>query len=151
MNLQKVIQSEIAASMKARDTDKLSVLRMVKAAFTNYMIEKRKESLTEEEVNGILQKQIKQRQESYENFIKGSRNDLATKEKKEIDILVQYLPKPLEERDLMAIVDKAIEESQATGKHDMGKVMKLVMAKVQGRSDGKAVSAMVVRGLERKT
>lgn len=143
MNLQETISKDLVQSMKSKDADRLSTLRLVKSALTNAAIEKKKDALTDEEVLAVIQKQVKQRHESLENFQKGNRTDLANKEKKEIEILSSYLPKPFSPQELEAMVRKAIEQSQAKTKADLGKVMKVIMPQLQGRADGKQVTDLL--------
>ena len=138
------IDRELVAAMKAKDAEKVSALRMVKAAFGNYIIEKKKEKLEDADAVAILQKQVKQRHESFESFEKAGRKDLAEKEKKEIDILQAYLPKQMPEEELKALAQKAIADAGATTKADAGKVMKDLMPRVQGKADGKRVNAIVM-------
>lgn len=143
MSLQETISKDLVQSMKNKDADRLSTLRLVKSALTNAAIEKKKDALTDEEVLAVIQKQVKQRHESLENFQKGNRTDLANKEKKEIEILSSYLPKPFSPQELEAMVRKAIEQSQAKTKADLGKVMKVIMPQLQGRADGKQVTDLL--------
>ena len=147
MGLSETIQNDLKSAMKSQEIQKLSALRMVKAALTNFMIEKKKEQLTDGEVLEILQKQVKQRRESYESYAKGNRQDLAEKEKKEIEILERYMPKPLTDEELKALAQKAIAACQAKSKADLGKVMKELMPAIRGRAEGKRVNELVLQEL----
>lgn len=137
------LDDDLKEAMKKKDSIKVSTLRMVKAAIQNMTIEKRTESLEDGDILKIISKQIKQREDSIEQFTKGQRSDLAEKETAELEILKMYLPPPLSGDELIAITKEAITEVGAQSKKDMGKVMKIVMEKVKGRADGKAVSQIV--------
>ncbi len=143
MGLDQKIEEELVTSMKAKDMEKTGVLRMVKAALTNYKIEKKKEKLEDSEVLEVLQRQAKQRKESLESFEKAGRNDLAEKERKELMVLQAYMPKELTDEEITAFAKKAIQESGAAVKADIGKVMKLLMPNVKGRADGKKVNEIL--------
>ena len=101
--------------------------------------------VTDGEVATVVSKAIKQRQDSVEQFRAGGREDLATKEQAEIDLFRKYMPKQLDEAEIEALATKAIAESGATGKADLGKVMKVLMPQVKGKADGKLVNAVVGR------
>lgn len=109
----------------------------------NVAIAKKKAKLDDNEVIGVVRKQIKARQESIEQFKKGNRQDLADKEGKELEILKVYLPKELPQDEINKIIAEAISSTQATGPQDMGRVMKEVMEKVAGQADSKVVSDLV--------
>ena len=143
MSLENQIKQDIVTAMKAKDRLKLGTLRMVKAAMTNYSIEQKKEQLADSDLITILQKQVKQRRDSIDSFKKAGRQDAADKEEKEMGILQSYLPKQLSEDELKALVQAAIGETGAAGKADVGKVMKALMPKVQGKAEGKLVSQIV--------
>jgi len=101
------------------------------------------DELTDDEIHAVIQKAVKQRRESIEQYKKAGREDLVEKEQRELEILEAYLPKPLTQEELEAIVEEAIKEVQATSLKDMGKVMKVVMPKVRGRADGRVVNELV--------
>ena len=144
MNLSQKIESDFIVAMKAKDSDKVSVLRMVKSALGNYKIEKRKENLEDAEVLEVLQRQAKQRKESLESFEKAGRSDLLEKEKREFAILQQYLPKELTDEEIRAFAVKAVTASGAKTKAELGKVMKELMPNVKGKADGKRVNEIVM-------
>ena len=129
--------------MLARDADRLSVLRMLKSAIGYAQIERTNENLTDAELITIVQKEVKKRRDSFEQFEKGGRPELAEKEKKEAAILESFLPQALSPEDLEALVRATILELGATSKKEMGPVIKAVQAKAAGRADGKSVSALV--------
>jgi uncharacterized protein YqeY len=137
------IAADLKASMLARDAEKTGTLRMLKAAIEYHKIEKKQETLADADVISVIKKQVKQRQDSIEGFEKGGRTDLATKEKAELAILKAYLPEELSAAQLEEIVKATITEVGATGKTDMGKVMKAVQAKTAGRADNRLVSQIV--------
>jgi uncharacterized protein len=137
------IVSDLTASMKAKETVKMNTLRMLKSAIKNKEIEKKEKSLTDTAILEIIQKQVKQRNDSIEEFKKANRQDLVDKEAQEMAVLKAYLPEQLTQDALKAIVTKAIEATGAKGKADMGKVMKAVMAETKGRADGKTISQLV--------
>lgn len=141
------LNADLAAAMRAREPNRLVALRMLKTALTNKSVEKGRELDTAESLQ-VIATLIKQRRESIEQFEKGGRHDLAAKEAAEIAVLEAYLPPPVSEAELGALVDEAIADSGATSARDMGKVMKLVMNRVAGRTvDGRAVSDLVRRKL----
>jgi uncharacterized protein YqeY len=149
MSLVETIDRDIVASMRAKATDKLSVLRMVKTAFKMKEIDKRA-PLTDAEAQQILTTLIKQRRDSIEQFTKGNRPELAAKEADEIVVIESYMPKAVGEVEIRPLVSQAIDEMTAAGARptakDMGSVMKAVQAKIQAagiRADGKLVSEIV--------
>lgn len=145
MLLQERIQQEIKAAMLAKDADKLGTLRLLKSALGYAQIEKKADSLPDADVMAIIQREVKKRRDSAEQFTTGGRPELAEKELKEIIDLETFLPKQLSPEELEQIVRAAIQEAGATSKKDMGVVMKAVQAKVAGRADGKTISGLVGR------
>ena len=153
MGLTDKVQQDMVAAMKARETDRLSTLRMMKSALKSKEIDKRA-PLTEAEAGQVLITMVKQRRDSIEQFTKGNRLDLADKEAAEIPIIESYLPKPASEAEIRSVVDGVIAEMAAAGSRptpkDMGSVMKAVQAKLQAnglRADGKQVSEQVKAAL----
>ena len=139
--------------MRARQADRLGVLRMLKAALKNVAIEKHgpgERSLEDVDAQAVVRKQVKQRQDSVESFTQGGRPEQAAREQAEIEILQTYLPKPLSPEELDALVSEAIAETGATGKAQMGAVMKALTPKVAGRADGRALSQTVQRRLAQR-
>ena len=139
------LKDELKQSMLARDELKTSTLRMVISALGYYEIEKGGAGYeaTEEDVQLILQKQVKQRKDSIEQFKAGGRDELAEKETKELQILEAYLPQQMGEDEVRKLVDEAVTATGATGASDMGKVMGALMPKVKGKADGSLVSKLV--------
>ncbi len=143
MSLVSQVDRDLVAAMKAQETLKLSVLRMMKAALKNKQIELGK-PLEDAEALAVLRTLVKQRRESVEQFRKGGRDELADKEGAEIKIIEKYLPAAASEEDLDAAIAAAIAETGAVGPKDVGKVMKATMAKLAGKNaDGKRVSEKV--------
>src|SRR5580704_17587758 len=143
MTLQERVSSEIKAAMIAKDAERLSTLRMLKSTLGYAQIERKTESLSDAEVVAIVQKEVKKRRDSIEQFEKGGRVELASKEKAEIAVLESFLPKALPAEELEALVRATIQELGATGKKDMGPVIKAMQAKAAGRADGKSISTLV--------
>ena len=143
------IMGELKEAMKSKDTVALNTLRALKTAFTNAGIEKGGlgTELDEGEELAIVRKQIKQRQDSIEQYEKAGRAELAENEKKEIAVLEKYLPQALSAEEIAEIVVAAVEETGASSRADMGKVMKLVQEKAAGRADGKLLSQEVMKHL----
>ena len=144
MSLEQRIEEDLTQAMKAKAMEKVSVLRLVKAALMNYKIERKKEKLDDADMLGILQKQVKQRKESLESFEKAGRKDLADKEKNELVHLEPYLPKQISDEELKSLAQKAIAATGAKIKAEAGKVMKELMPAVKGRADGKRVNEVVI-------
>ena len=143
MSLKEQIVSELTASMKAQDAARTSTLRMVKAAMMNREIEKGGE-LDDEEMMKLLRSMVKQRHDSVEQFEKAGRQNLADKEKAEIEIIEAYLPQAASGDEIEAAVVAAISEVGATSMKDMGRVMKAAQAALAGKNaDGRAISELV--------
>lgn len=149
MTIQQQIDSDLKDAMRAKDANKLAVLRMVKSAMKNAAIEKggAAAELDDTEATQVIRKQVKQRQDSIEQFEKGGRPELAAKEKEELAILSSYLPQAMSAEELSKAVREAIAEAGATSRAQMGAVMKVLQAKVSGRADGKTLSQEVQRQL----
>jgi uncharacterized protein YqeY len=143
MSFQERLAQDIKAAMLARDADRLSALRMLKSAVGYAQIERKTENLADADFVGLVQKEVKKRRDSVEQFEKGGRPELASKEKQEIAVLETFLPKPLSPDELEALVRATIQETGATSKKDMGPVIKAVQAKAAGRADGKTISGLV--------
>jgi uncharacterized protein YqeY len=147
MTLNDRIAADIAAAMKARNTSRLSALRMLKAAVMNKGVEKGRD-LEDAEVLQVVSSLVKQRRDSIDQFSKAGRTDLVQKETGEIAVLEEYLPPAVTAEEIDAAVSAAIAESGATSAKDMGKVMKAVMPKLAGKNvDGRAVNDAVRRKL----
>jgi len=141
------VGTAIADAMRQHDAVRLSALRMLKAAFMNKSVEKKRD-LDDTEARQIVAALVKQRKDSIEQFTKGGRDDLAKKEAAEIIVLEAYLPAAADPAAVDDAVAAAIAETGATSPKDMGRVMKAVMAKLAGQNvDGKTVNDLVRRKL----
>jgi hypothetical protein len=141
------INDQLKQAMKARDEAKVSTLRMLKAGILNAALSKKKQNLEDGEVIEIVQKLIKQHQESVEAFTKAGRSEAAAKEAKEAELLKSFLPPAMDESELKAIVEQTVKELGVSGPSAMGQVMKAVVPKVKGRADNKWVSQLVMQTL----
>lgn len=147
--LEDTILNDYKEAMKNKDAVKVSTLSFLRAAVQNLAIEKRKEKLEDGDIILIIKKQIKQRQDSIEQFKKGNRPDLAEKEMKELEILKVYLPRELSIDEVKKMIEEAVSNTGASGAKDMGRVIKEVMSKAAGCADGKLVSELVKERLTR--
>jgi uncharacterized protein YqeY len=149
MSIQERIDTDLKDAMRAKDAQKLGVLRMLKSALKNVAIEKggATAQLDEAEATQVIRKQVKQRQDSIESFENGGRPELAAKETEELAILNSYLPQAMNADELAAAVRETITEAGATSRAEMGAVMKALQAKLAGRADGKTLSQEVQRQL----
>lgn len=148
MSLSEKIISDITEAMKAKDAERLSTLRMVKANLMNRKIEKGGE-LTDDEVQKALQSLVKQRRDSIEQYKKGGRDDLAAKEELEISHIEVYLPQAAAAEEIEKAVADAIAETGASSMKEMGAVMKAAQAKLAGKTvDGRALSEAVKAKLQ---
>lgn len=136
------IQESIKTAMRAKDKNRLNALRLISAAIKQKEVDERIE-LTDADVLGILDKMVKQRRESIEQYTKGSRHDLVEGENFELDIILSFLPQPLTESEIDSLIDNAIKEQGASCVQDMGKVMNAIKPLIQGRADAKIVSTKV--------
>ncbi len=142
MSLKQKINDQVKQSMKAGEKARLKVLRMLTAAIKQKEIDERIE-LEDRQVLAVIDKMVKQRRESIEQYQAGHRPELAEAEQAEIEVLSEFLPEPLGEDELAALIDQALAETGASQVSDMGKVMGFLKPKVQGRADMKLVSAAV--------
>ncbi len=150
MSLTEKIDQDIKDAMKARDADRLGALRMLKSSLKYAVIEKgaaAEAGLADADVMAVIRKRIKQCQDAIEGLVKGGRAEQAAREQAEITLLEAYLPASLSSEELATLVRNAIAETGATGKAQMGAVMKAVMARAAGRTDGKAVNVEVLKQL----
>src|SRR5262245_43392585 len=149
MTLQERVDSDLKEAMRARDTTKLGVLRMLKSALKYAAIAKSgaEAELSDAEAAQVIRKQARQRQDSIESFGKAGRTELVEKEEEELTILNGYLPQPMGADEISKIVRETIAEAGATSRAQMGSVMKALQAKIGGRVDGKALSAEVQKQL----
>lgn len=146
MSLTEKIRAAMKSALKNKDAVTLGTLRLVLAAIKNKEIELRK-TLSDSDVIQLINKQIKQRKDSIEQFSVAGRDDLVKKEEAELAVLMNYMPEQLSEDAIEETVASVIKELAAVGMKDMGRVMKAVMAPLAGKADGKLVSAIVKRQL----
>ncbi|WP_288955598.1 GatB/YqeY domain-containing protein [uncultured Polaribacter sp.] len=148
MSLQKQVMEKMKEAMKAKDTVALQALRAVKSAFLLAKTETGAgDDLTEDQEMKIIQKQVKQRKDSADVFLKQGREDLANPELAEIAVLEQFLPDALSEEEIEGVVISTIEGIGASGMKDMGKVMGIVSKELAGQADGKIISQFVKKHL----
>jgi len=149
MTLKEKINSDLKDAMKAKDEAALRGIRAIKAAIILAETSEGRASkeLTPEEEISLLQKLIKQRKESVDIYLKNGKEDLAKIEQEEIQIIEKYLPKPLSQEELEAIIKEVVNQENATSIKDMGKVMKSLQPKVMGRADNKLISEIIKKHL----
>ena len=148
MTLRERLQDDTIAAMRSGDTLRRDVLRMVQNAI--YNADKAKHTtMSDDEIVGVITREVKTRRESIEAFRKGDREDLAAKEEAEIAVLADYLPEALSDGELQALVDEGVTATGATSARDMGKVMGWLSPKIRGRADGKVASGLVAQALAR--
>jgi uncharacterized protein YqeY len=145
MNLGERIAQELKAAMLARDAERLGTLRLLKSALGYAQIEKKVETLPDDDVLVIVRKEVKKRHDAAEQFTAGGRPELAEKELREIKVLETFLPQALAPEQLEQLVRAVIGELGASSKKDMGPVIKAVQARAGGGADGRSISALVGR------
>ena len=147
MSLYDRLTEDLKFAMKSRDQLRMDVIRMIKAAVLNKEVELKRD-LDDAEMSRVMTTLVKQRRESIEQFEKAQRQELATKERQEIEIIESYLPKPLSPEELETLVTSVIADTESRSIKDLGAVMKAVMARLGGQTvDGKLVSELVKRKL----
>lgn len=138
------IQTDLTASMRARDAETTGALRLVLTAIRNLRVaEGHSGEVTDAEAVDLLTREAKRRTESAEAFESAGRADLADRERRALEVVRRYLPEGLDPAELAALVDQAVAETGATGPRDLGRVMSAVMPRVRGRADGREVNALV--------
>ena len=148
MTLRERLQDDTTAAMRSGDALRRDVLRMVQNAV--YNADKAKHTtMSDDEIVGVISREVKTRRESIEAFRAGGREDLATKEEAEIAILRDYLPEAMSDEELQALVDEGVAATGATSARDLGKVMGWLSPKIRGRADGKVASGLVAQALAR--
>lgn len=145
MSLNETLEKDYIEAYKAKDATRLGVLRLLKTAIKNQLVAQSRphDTLSDAEIQEVIIKQAKQRQDSIEQYEAAKRQDLADKEAAELAILEGYLPKKLSAAEIGRAIDDAIAESGASGPRDMGKVMGIILGKYKAQVDGKTVSASV--------
>ena len=148
MGLKEQIPEDLKNALRNKNALELSVLRMLQAALKNKEIDNNKEELKDEDVVTVVGAEIKKRRDAVKEYEKVNRPDAADQEKAEIDILMKYMPQQMNEDEIRDVVKSAVEETQAEGMKDIGKVMKVLMPKVKGKADGSIVNKIVRELLE---
>ncbi|MFM8547610.1 MAG: GatB/YqeY domain-containing protein [Betaproteobacteria bacterium] len=148
MSLKDRISEDMKAAMRARESDRLSAIRMLLAAIKQREVDERI-VLDDGQIAAVVEKLAKQRRDSITQFEAGGRQDLADREKFELSILLAYLPAQADSAEIEATIDRAVTETGAAGPQDMGKVMGIVRGRLAGRADMAAVSALVKARLSR--
>ncbi|WP_372662891.1 GatB/YqeY domain-containing protein [Cohnella sp.] len=147
MSLAERLNEDMKQAMRDGNKFRLSTIRMVRAAIKNQEIELRR-PLEDNDTLNILSRELKQRRDSLEDFARGGREDLVSNVKAEIEIITEYLPQQLNEEEVKAIVLQTMQETGASSKADLGKLMGALMPKVKGIADGKLVNAIVQQSLQ---
>ena len=142
MPLMEKLTADMKEAMKHGEKERLSVIRLVRGAVRQAEIDGKK-TLSDDEIIGVITKEVKMRRDSIEEFERGNRADLVEKTQTEIAILMPYLPEQLSADEVRRIVEAAVSEVGATTAKDMGKVMGVLMPRVKGRADGKLVNEIV--------
>jgi uncharacterized protein len=143
MSLEDKINADYIQAMKDRDSVRSTAVNFLRAKIKDVKVEKRVEKVADEDIIAVIKKQVKQRMDSISQFNNGGRADLAAKEEAEMALLKAYLPAEMSTEALTAVVDEVIKSTGASSIKDMGRVMKDVQAKVAGKADNQAVSALV--------
>lgn len=147
LTLEKRIYNDYVTALKSKDKERAQVLNFIRAAIKYIAIDLKKDTLTDEEVLAVLKKNQKQLNETKESGIAANKQDIIDKAEKELSIISEYLPQPIDESELASIIDKVIAETGASSPKDMGKVMKEVLAKVGISADAKMTSSLVKQRL----
>ncbi|MGB7293724.1 MAG: GatB/YqeY domain-containing protein [Thermodesulfobacteriota bacterium] len=152
MTLREKIPEDLKSALRSRNELELSVLRMLQAAIRNKEIEikRGKEFLTDEEVIEVISGEVKRRKEAVSEYTKANRQDLADREKVEVDILMRYMPKQMGEEEIRLETRNVIDEVKALSLKDIGIVMKNIMPRLKGKADGSLVNRIVREELEKK-
>lgn len=147
--MKKKIQDDLKESLKKKDENKTSTLKMILASINNAEIKfkKKQEGLSEEETQKVIKSEAKKRNEAIEAYTKANRPELAEKEQKELLIIKSYLPEELSDEEVEKIVKEIVQKNGANSQQDFGKTMKEAVAKIQGRADGKKISEMIKKML----
>ena len=148
MSLREKLEIDLRDSMRDGDTLRRSVMRYLRAQIHNEEITLQTD-LDDEGIISVLIRQAQQRRDSVEAYTNGKRQDLVDKENAELAIILEYLPDPMSDEEIVTLVEQVIDDLGAVGPHDMGKVMGKVMPKIRGRSDGRRVST-IAQGLLRE-
>ncbi len=145
MNLKERINQDLKTAMKEQDKLRLATLRLASSAIT-YMEKEKMRDLTDEELTGVVIREVKKRREAIEEYSKASRTDLADKEQAEADVLSVYMPEQMTDAEVEALVKEVIAATGASGPGDIGKIMGQIIPRTKGRADGKKINE-IARGL----
>ncbi len=143
MALRDQLTEDLKQAMRRQDAVRLRVIRGIKAAMLEVETKGQRTTLDDEGILAVIAKEVKDRQDAMAEYARGGREDLVSKAQEELAVLQAYLPKPLSDSELAALISQAIGETGAVGARDMGKVMAWLMPKTRGRADGRRVSEMV--------
>jgi uncharacterized protein len=144
MTFTEKIDADIKVALKSKNAGRLRALRGIKSALLLAMTEKGgQKDIPEEKIMAILQKMVKQRRDSLEIYREQNRPELAKQEEEEIEVLQEYLPKPLSDGDIEKIIQQIIDQTRASGMQDMGKVMGMATKQLAGKADNKKVAGIV--------
>ena len=147
MGIKENLDEDLKSAMRDRDELRRSVLRVVRSEIHNEEINLRRE-LDEEGILGVISSQVKRHRESISEFRKGNRDDLVGREEEELNVLLAYMPKQLEQHEILVLAREAVNASGAQGPGDKGKVMGRLMPQVKGKADGNIVNSIVTEILE---
>lgn len=147
MTLKQKLQEDLKTSMKNKDTLRKSVITLIRSSIKQVEVDKRIE-LNDDDIIDIISKQLKQRNDSLEQFLDAGREDLVEETRSEIEVLKEYLPQQLSEEELNEIIKQTISEVGATSMKDMGKIMSVIKPKTKGRADGKLINKLVKENLQ---
>jgi uncharacterized protein len=142
-SMENKLREDLKAAMIGKDETRVSTIRLLLSELTYAKVAKKAETLSDEDVISVIQKAVKQRKESIASYKSGGREDLASKEQAELEILEAYLPEQMSDEELTKIVDESITNTGASTIADMGKVIGMVMGKVGQKAEGARVSAFV--------
>ena len=142
MSLQEQLKSELKTAMQAKDKARVGTIRLLMAEIKQKEVDGRKE-LSDDEILGVLTKMVKQRKESISQFTAANRQDLADKEAAEIEVLKVFMPQPLSDAEVDALIDATLQQLAVTSPQEMGKVMNALRPQVQGRADMAVISAKI--------
>lgn len=143
MSLKEKLNQEMKAALKGREKTRLSTIRLIRDAVEKKEIDQGREELDDDGIIKVISTMARKGEEAIELFKKGGRQDLVDEETRQVDVLKSFLPQQLSMKEIESLIDEAIEEAKAVDMGDLGKVMKILMPKVSGKSDGKTVNQMV--------
>ncbi len=143
MSLKEKLNQEMKAALKGREKTRLSTIRLIQDAVKKKEIDQGREELDDDGIIKVISTMVRKGEEAIELFKKGGRQDLVGEETRQLDVLKSFLPQQLSMKEIESLIEEAIEEAKAVDMGDLGKVMKILMPKISGKSDGKTVNQMV--------